>query len=239
MKAFKFILKLLFVLIFIFSASLNILLFNNSYGKLTLKKDMNLLKSMVENDANSMYDELITKTDKRGYKYTYKEEQGGELLEEYEYKIFFDENNVFYLTYTYTDKQDNETTFYLKDSVLYTDTGKTRTKVVLTEDEVGQRKDDIIEKIYNMHYLSYTKINTFNEEHIKTSLEFAISPFYFLGIKADLDDESIIDYTLHYDLNGTLRRVEYNEGEKDITMTYSVSNSKIDFPDFKPYSLVH
>ena len=113
MKIIKFILKTLLVLIFVCSVTVNILLFGSSYGTLVIKKDISLLKSMSFNFTNLIFEELMENTEKRGYKYTYKVEENDKTVQQYEYTLYFDEENNFNMTYTYNDGENNETTFYI------------------------------------------------------------------------------------------------------------------------------
>ena len=64
MKAFKIILKSLLFLVFVISVTLNILLFNSSYGSLMFKYDKNKFYTMNYFATNKLtYENLLSKKD--------------------------------------------------------------------------------------------------------------------------------------------------------------------------------
>jgi len=214
-------------------------LFNNSYGQLAIKKDMNLLKAMAMSSAEILAGKTILNKEERGFEYSYKVEQEDKVLEEYDYKVYFDSENTFNLAYTFTDESETESQFYVTENNLYKNIDGSRKRKPLTEDEISSYKKGILNDINEMHELAFSKIESFDENKISTSLDFSFSPFYLLGIKVKLVEDTTHSTILHYDLNGILRKAEYKEEKKVTTFTYSYNDSKIDFPDFKFYGLEH
>ena len=237
MKAVKIILVVLLSLILVASVGLNILLFNSSFGYLLFKKDISNLHTMTSLDYNYITDLLDNPKDV-GYSYSYSIENESGLIEKYTYHIAFNSEAKFSFSYEYIDGDKNKVSKYLTDSYLYVQTENSKTKKALTDSELKELKVSVLEEISNYHYLAYSIINSSKTSSIDTGLNISFSPFYFLGIEVEVDDENTTDYEFNYDLDGYLRKISYTDkNDQEISIKLSEKSSKIKFPDFKNFIL--
>lgn len=225
MRIFKFILKILFVIIFIFSIVLNFVLFGSSNGSLVFKHDKDKLSVMTETSNNALKNFIDSKSSKA---IEYNVTLSNETLN---YTFFVDKDGKVFMKAVST-KEDKTITKYYQDEKLYTQDGDSLT---FTNCDLLTMYSEFYSKVYSL--TNYNLLETsVDENNEKTKLDFSFKPFYVLGIKysAKATDRKL---TYKYDLKGNLRVVEadFEDNDKDYSLTINYSNKVLKMPSFGEY----
>ncbi len=226
MRIFKFILKILLVIVFIFSVVLNFVLVGSSNGSLVFKYNQDKLSALAETSNNTLEKFLDGKSNKT---ISFNVTSSNETLN---YSFYVDKEGKIFMEAVST-KDDKTVTEYYQNEKLYTLDGDSKTY-----------KDCDALAMYNNYYSLVYSLTNYNlletsidENKEKTKIDFSFKPLYVLGIKytANATDRKL---TYKYDLKGNLRVVEadYEDNDKDYKLTINYSNKALKMPDFSDFS---
>lgn len=226
MRIFKFIFKILLVIIFIFSIVLNFVLVGSSNGSLVFKYNQDKLSTMAETSDNNLKMFLDGKSNKT---IVFNVVLSDETLN---YTFYVNKEGKIFMKAVST-KDDKTATFYYQDEKLYTLNGDIKTS-----------EDCNLSTMYNTYYSKVYSLTNYNllgssidENKEKSKIDFSFKPFYLLGIKytAKATDGKV---TYKYDLKGNLRVVEadYEDDSKDYKLTINYSSKTLKMPDFSEFS---
>jgi len=223
MRVFKIILKILIIIIFVMSVTLNILLFGSSYGTLVFKYNENKFLSM-NSFASSQLDftELNSKKNS-GIQLTVTSLSGDNKLK---INYYFDKNAnpMFEYHHTYEDGENLITnSSYFVNNTLYEDNNGEKSQGSASFNDAL-----LAHEIVKTCLLSNSAIQ---ENSKKAKISFSIKPLYLVGIKYSYTDEVTGNsYKYEYDLKGYLRKVTTTTKDDEIKITLSYKNKKIEFP---------
>jgi hypothetical protein len=230
-KAFKVILKILMIVIFIISTIFNILTFNSAYGTLLIKHSDEKMLSMVNTEALNLYSPYFHDQKNTGIK-IYKEAREDKTIIKSTYKFSFDKDQK--LTASILESTQGEDYFikinsYYKDGIIYKDNNNTKTKKAVQETSIT---NEILTELYLLQDALATHIESSNQ---KSSIHISFSPFYVLGISYKIKDENK-SATYNYDLSGDLRSIsiKYKSGKKEL-YELTRSDKKIKAPNLGEY----
>lgn len=225
MRIFKFILKILFVIIFIFSIVLNFVLLGSSNGSLVFKHNEVKLSTMTETSNNTLKNFIDNKSNKS---IEFNAILSNETLN---YTFFVDKDGKVFMKAVST-KDDRTVTKYYQDEKLYTQDGDSLT---FANCDLLTMYNDFYSKVYSL--TNYDLLETsVDENKEKTKLDFSFKPLYILGIKYTVKatDRNL---TYKYDLKGNLRVVEadFEDNDKDYSLTINYSKKALKMPNFDEY----
>lgn len=231
MRAFKLILKILLVIIFMFSVAFNILLWNSSYGSLIFKHNEEKLLAMASSKRLEFENSYFLLKQESGIQ-IYEESREGSSIEKNTYKYYFDKesNLVAYIeSSVQTADSFSKSKSYYKDGTIYKEENGVKFHYpAMSVTTVGE----ILSSLNSLQDALITNIETTNN---KAVIDFSFSPFYVLGLRYTVK-EAEQTTTYSYDLSGNLRKIhiKYQTGRtKDYEISYK--NKKIDLPDLSAY----
>lgn len=231
MKVFKLILKILLVIIFIFSVAINILLWNSSYGSLIFKHNEEKLLAMASSKRLEFENSYFLQKKESGVQ-IYSETREGSKIEKNTYEYYFDaESNITAYLSSSTQNEDyfKKTESYYKDQVIYREENGSKYNFPTT---VNTAVGEILTSLNALQDSLITNIETTDT---KAVIDFSFSPFYVIGLRYTVKEaEQTVTYS--YDLSGNLRKIniKYQTG-KTVNYEINYKNKKIDLPDLTKY----
>lgn len=222
MRTFKFILKILLVIIFIFSVTANIVIFSSSYGSLLFKYDSTKYQSLHLFATT----ELAAFEDGTGLQIEATNVNGCNHIES---KYYFDSisapyDNILFYSKCTTDKYSE--TVYYREGVAYVDRDGTTSTETLSFANAA-KKYYYFPTISNDLYLD----SDLNKD-TKTKPLFSFDPFYVLGISFTSFESKSVSNTYEYDLTGHLRKITTVDGDTTSVVKLNYKNQKIEIPNF-------
>jgi len=228
MRVFKTIVNILLIIVFILSITFNFLIMGSSYGTLVFKHSDRKLISMASAQRLEFEPSYFLLQKNQGIQISKKTKTESNIVKE-EYKFYFDKKYNL-TTYVLNSKQTgdsfNKDVYYSSNNKCYDGEGKENSNICVTSNipsniltELNVYQDALIEDVET------TKT--------KSKVHFSFSPFYFIGIKYTIKNETAT-VTYKYDLKGQLRKIEisYKTGVKE---TYSINykDNKVSIPNLK------
>ena len=231
MKALKMILKILLVVIFIFSIAINVLLWNSSYGSLIFKHNEEKLLAMASSKRLEFEPNYFLQKQESGFQ-IYSEVREGNKIEKYTYKYHFDKDSkitAFVSSSTQTEDSFKKIESYYKEEVLYKEENGVKFHFPTTVNTV------VGEILTSLNALQDSLITNIETTDTKAVIDFSFSPFYVIGLRYTVK-EAEQTTTYSYDLKGNLRKlnIKYSTG-KTINYEINYKNKKIDLPDLSQY----
>jgi len=231
MRAFKLILKILLIVVFVLSFFFNLLLWGSSHGTLLVKHDDLKFKSMVSTSLAQTSPSNFLSSSSSGIQIIKNSKQENATTKE-SIQIYIDKK--YNLTYksklTTTTNNETETiTKYFKDGSLYTENITSKSKKDFTATEVLEAS---LSEINLLQSILVLDIDT-SKEKVKAELSF--SPFYFIGFSYKIKDD-IKTTTYSYDLSGKIRKISisYKDGKTE-SYTIDYKNNKVKLPDLSTF----
>ena len=231
MKAFKLILKILLVVVFVISLFFNVLIIGSSHGTLLFSHNDLKFKSMVNTSLAATTTSNFLTDDDSGIQISKTTKEDKKTIKE-SYQIYI--NKKYKLTYKGIittkngDKTDKESN-YFKEGTLYTETATSKRKKAYTE------KDLLDATLEEINFLQNTLVTDIDKSKEKVKTEFSFSPFYFIGFsyKIKEDDKTT---TFSYDLSGKLRKVhiKHTSGKTE-SYTINYKANKVKLPDLTKF----
>lgn len=226
MKVFKVIIKVLLVIIFILSISLNAFVFRSSYGTLLFKYNSNKFSSMVNSRALEFNSIHFLDKSNEGIQIHLETINKG-VLEVAYFDFYFDKGSNMTAKFTEIDSAVKKITTYYTTNYLYKEVDGVKTKIAADEITIV---NGILNSLIAYQGVLSSDIKT-NEN--KAKINFSFSPFYFLGLKYEIKDE----LSFHYDLDGRLRKVKVVLADGTVEKyTISYKNNQIKLPNLDRYS---
>ena len=230
MKAFKLILKILFVIVFIFSVIFNIQLFSSAHGTLILSHDDEKMLIMVNTEKNNFTPANFL-TRKNVALQVYKENRTETSVSKIHYQVYMDEEAKLLLkaettkqTFD-TDKANPSFTksiTYYKNGQYFSENGS-----ALSTSENTLILADVFLEVNTFQEIL---LNDIKETDNKAMIDFSISPFYFIGLRYTIKEETR-NITIKYDLSGNIRKIIVEQQNGDVS-TYEIGydDEKVEFP---------
>lgn len=208
MHTFKFILKILAIIILIASITFNIFLWNSSNGSLVLKHNDDKLIAMASAQRIHFEPSYFATQKNSRTKITIKDKDSIETI----YDINFDEKSI--VTFSKTVKSNSsEKVSYYSNGILYTIENDVKTKEIYNPNNIYSEFLPVI------NVLQDALISDIETSSSKTKLYFE---FWDIGIKYTVnDDEKSTKYI--YSLDGNLKEISINY-KNNKSSTYSIEH---------------
>ena len=217
---------ILMIVIFIFSTIFTICIAGSSHGSLVISHSDEKLLAMVSAKRLELEPSYLLSSKKTGFQIAKETKENGKTTK-YSYKFYIDKDLKLNAIVTETSQKDGayiKNEYYYTDGILYT---------IIDGAKKDQQKIDsstlIAPILTEINLLQDSLIDNIPISKNKAIIDFSFSPFYFLGIKYTLKDESKV-VTYKYDLSGNLRKmtVKNTNGEKN-SYVFSYDDEKLSF----------